>query len=84
MNIVIVGCGRMGQGIALTYALSGYSVHLLDAKARRPKKFLELLDQTQKDLYETLNILHKIDLIKKLDSTELYFFDPSKKLLYTK
>ena len=66
MNIVIVGCGRMGQGIALTYALAGYSVHLLDAKTRPPIKFLELLDQTQKDLYETLNILHKIDLIKKL------------------
>ena len=50
MNIVIVGCGRMGQGIALTYALAGYSVHLLDAKTRPPIKFLELLDQTQKDL----------------------------------
>lgn len=65
MNIVIVGCGRMGQGIALTYALAGYSIHLLDAKKRENKEFLELLYQTQNNLNETLNILYRIKLIKK-------------------
>ena len=65
MNIVVVGCGRMGQGIALTYALAGYSIHLLDAKTREHKEFLELLHQTQNNLNETLNILYRIKLIKK-------------------
>ena len=34
MKIIIVGCGRMGQGIAITFALAGYSIYLLDAKKR--------------------------------------------------
>ena len=34
MNIVIDGCGRMGQGIAITYALAGYNLKLIDIKKR--------------------------------------------------
>ena len=28
MNITIIGCGRMGQGIAITFALAGYKIQL--------------------------------------------------------
>ena len=31
MNIIIIGCGRMGQGIAITFALAGYKIKLTRA-----------------------------------------------------
>ena len=66
MNIVIAGCGRMGQGIAITYALAGYPIHLIDIKKRNPKDFNILIEQTKTKLNNTLNILCNINLIKKL------------------
>ena len=66
MNIVIAGCGRMGQGIAITYALAGYPIHLIDIKKRNPKDFNMLIEQTKTKLNNTLNILCNINLIKKL------------------
>ena len=66
MNIVIAGCGRMGQGLAITYALAGYPIHLIDIKKRNPKDFNILIEQTKTKLNNTLNILCNINLIKKL------------------
>jgi len=66
MNIVIAGCGRMGQGIAITYALAGYPIHLIDIKKRNSKDFNILREQTKTKLNNTLNILCNINLIKKL------------------
>ena len=66
MNIIIAGCGRMGQGIAITYALAGYQIQLIDMKERNSKNFNLLLDQTITKLNSTLNILYNIKLIKKV------------------
>ena len=57
MNIIIAGCGRMGQGIAITYALAGYQIQLIDMKERNSKNFNLLLGQTITKLNNTLNIL---------------------------
>jgi len=65
MKIVIVGCGRMGQGIAITFALAGYSIYLLDAKKRTDKDFALFLKRTKDSINNNLKILNNIDLIKK-------------------
>ena len=42
-SITAVGMGRMGRGIAISFALSGYTVELIDLKRRSKKQFLQLL-----------------------------------------
>ena len=66
MNIIIAGCGRMGQGIAITCTLAGYQIQLIDMKEINWKNFNLLLDQTITKLNSTLNILYNIKLIKKV------------------
>ena len=66
MNIIIAGCGRMGQGIAITYALAGYQIQLIDMKERNSKNFNLLVVSTITKLNNTLNILYNIKLIKKV------------------
>ena len=48
MKIVIVGCGRMGQGIAITFALAGHPIELIDTKKRTKKELALVLKNTNK------------------------------------
>ncbi len=42
-NISVIGSGTMGNGIAHTFALSGYSVHLVDISEESLKKGMETI-----------------------------------------
>jgi 3-hydroxybutyryl-CoA dehydrogenase len=41
-HIAVAGAGRMGRGIALSFALAGYSVTLVDSEAREAQDFESL------------------------------------------
>ena len=65
MNIIIIGCGRMGQGIAITFALAGYKIQLIDIKKRSNDNFTNLLIKINSEISKNLKILNKIKLINK-------------------
>ena len=65
MNIVIIGCGRMGQGIAITFALAGYKLKLIDIKKRSKNDFNKLLIKINSGISKNLEILNNIKLINK-------------------
>jgi 3-hydroxybutyryl-CoA dehydrogenase len=49
-NIAVVGAGRMGRGIALSFAWAGYPVALIDSEERSTDAFRELAASLQRDL----------------------------------
>ena len=65
MNIIIIGCGRMGLGIAITFALAGYKIKPLDIKKRSNNNFTNLLIKSNAEISKNLKILNKIKLINK-------------------
>jgi len=65
MKIVIVGCGRMGQGIGVTFALAGYPIVLIDIKKRNKKDITLVLKNTTKSIENNLKLISHINLIKK-------------------
>jgi len=89
MNIIIIGCGRMGQGIAITFALAGYKIKLIDIKKRSKNDFSELLINTNSGLSQSLKILSNISLIKKtnikkiLNNVEVIKFNEHKNIINT-
>lgn len=55
--IAIAGAGRMGRGIALTFAYQGYQVFLLDIKDRKNEEFQELTLNAMAEIKSQLDIL---------------------------
>lgn len=55
--IVSVGAGRMGRGIAITFALAGYRVRLVDMKPRSGAAFEQLCDDARNEIASTLAML---------------------------
>ena len=49
-NIAVVGAGRMGRGIALSFAWAGYAVALVDSEERTPDEFAETAATTATEL----------------------------------
>jgi len=49
-NIAVAGAGRMGQGIAVSFAWAGYPVTLVDSEERAPEAFAELAATTNAEL----------------------------------
>jgi len=55
--------GRMGRGIAISFALSGYTVKLIDLKRRSKKQFLRLSEETNKEIHESISLLEKFNVL---------------------
>ena len=62
-KICIVGIGRMGKGIALTFAYAGYPVVLSDSEERSPEAFDALQRTTMDELGAELQFLHMAEVI---------------------
>jgi len=56
-NIAVAGAGRMGRGIALSFALAGYPVALIDSEERDAAAFAELAALTAKELAAETGLL---------------------------
>lgn len=57
--ISIAGAGRMGVGIALTFAYKGYQVKLIDIKKRDDQGFQQLQSRCYNEIRKQLNVLVK-------------------------
>lgn len=62
-RIVSVGAGRMGRGIAITFALAGYDVCLVDAKDRTADEFDALRIDALQEVTETLGMLSELNVL---------------------
>lgn len=64
-QIAVIGMGRMGRGIALSYIYAGLPVLLVDAKARKDSERIALIESTLDELNYDLELLQKSGLIDK-------------------
>lgn len=69
--IAIAGAGRMGRGIALTFAYQGYQVNLIDMKDRGKEEFERLKSNVLKEIKNQLKILELGDVISKESITSI-------------
>ncbi|QQK74387.1 3-hydroxyacyl-CoA dehydrogenase [Salicibibacter cibarius] len=63
--IAIAGIGRMGRGIALTFAYQGYDVILIDLKKREYDEFRQLKSNSLNDIWNQLDVLVLTDIVSK-------------------
>lgn len=61
--IGIVGAGRMGRGIATSFALAGHKVHLLDLRPREAEDFARLSEDARGDIARDVDFLASAGLI---------------------
>ena len=62
-RIACLGAGRMGRGIAIVFAFSGYEVDLVDFKERSAPDFKLFEAETREELDSTLAIMSRIGLL---------------------
>ncbi len=63
-NETLVGCvgaGRMGRGIALTFAYAGYSAALIDLKPRLPDAWDEVVASAREEIEADLRFLLRVN-----------------------
>lgn len=61
-TIAAAGAGRMGRGIAITFAIAGHPVRLVDLKPRGDEEFSKLRDSAYREITATLEMLAQIGL----------------------
>ncbi|MEL7564194.1 MAG: 3-hydroxybutyryl-CoA dehydrogenase [Dehalobacterium sp.] len=61
----VVGCGRMGVGIAQVFAYAGHSVLLIDAKERAEEQRLKLAAFIKDQITANLSFLSRIGMVEK-------------------
>jgi 3-hydroxybutyryl-CoA dehydrogenase len=64
-NIVAIGAGRMGRGIAQVFAYAGYEVSIVDYKKRSKVEALKLLDEAKKEVSDNLDALHLLNTVRE-------------------
>lgn len=63
-NIVALGAGRMGRGIAQMFAYAGHEVTILDLKKRSPTDSRVLLDGALSEIEDNLTFLSSLKVLK--------------------
>ena len=61
--VVAAGAGRMGQGMAIAFALAGHPVKLIDLKPRSAAEFSAMRERVEQALAQNLDMLCAIGLI---------------------
>ena len=62
-RIAVVGAGRMGRGISLSFAFSGYPVQLIDSEERGAADFAELADSVAREIETELEFLQRLSVV---------------------
>src|SRR5690625_3697484 len=62
-SISVIGSGRMGRGIALSFAYQGYEAILIDVKERNGEEFNDLLSRSHTDFANQTKVLITSGLI---------------------
>jgi 3-hydroxybutyryl-CoA dehydrogenase len=66
--IACLGAGRMGRGIAVAFAYAGYTVTMIDVKARPVEQFAKLEAEALDEIRKTLASLARFGLLKDGDA----------------
>ncbi|MEY9794573.1 3-hydroxyacyl-CoA dehydrogenase [Bradyrhizobium ottawaense] len=66
-NIVCLGAGRMGRGIAVAFAYAGHQVTMIDVKARSAEDFAKLEADALGEVTKTFASLSKLGLLTEAD-----------------
>ena len=64
-RISVAGIGRMGQGIAISFAYAGFPVSLIDTEQRETEAFQALVSQCRNDIQAELDSLAQNDLLEQ-------------------
>ncbi len=79
--VSVVGAGRMGRGIAVSYILAKIPVKLVDLKERSSSDFESFIHAAVKEIEQDLQFLVSVDFITQSDLVSMLdlvtFFDPS-------
>jgi 3-hydroxybutyryl-CoA dehydrogenase len=70
-TIAVIGPGRMGRGIALTFAYAGLPVVVCDLKLRTAKQSEKLFAEAKAEIADNLNLLAKLGMISGEDETQI-------------
>jgi 3-hydroxybutyryl-CoA dehydrogenase len=62
-RIAVVGAGRMGRGISLSFAFSGFPVHLIDSEERSPEAFTELAESIKQEIATELGFMQRLQIV---------------------
>src|SRR4051812_11299254 len=66
-NIVCLGAGRMGRGIAVAFAYAGHRVTMIDVKPRSAEDFAKLEADALGEVRKTFTSLSKLGLLTEAD-----------------
>ena len=61
--IAVVGAGRMGRGISLSFAFSGHTVQLFDSEERGSAAFLDLSESVHREIDTELGFMQRLQLV---------------------
>ncbi|MFD1708950.1 3-hydroxybutyryl-CoA dehydrogenase [Siminovitchia sediminis] len=64
-SILIAGAGRMGRGIALTFAYQGFQVDLVDFKQRTDQEFAQYIVDAKREIKGQLTILSRSGVLSE-------------------
>ena len=70
-TIAAVGIGRMGRGIAISFAFSGHTVQLIDLKKRDKTDFTKLINEAHKDIDNTLSMFEKFKILTQSEKEKI-------------
>ncbi|MBT4523203.1 MAG: 3-hydroxybutyryl-CoA dehydrogenase, partial [Halieaceae bacterium] len=69
--IAVVGSGRMGRGISLSFAFSGYAVQLFDSEERSEEAFGELSASIEQEIKTEMNFLQRLQLVSAQQALDI-------------
>ena len=70
-RVAAIGAGRMGRGIAQTFACAGYDIALIDFKERPAADAARLLDEAAAEIAGNLDFLAELDVIGATDKAAI-------------
>ncbi|MFQ5660650.1 MAG: 3-hydroxybutyryl-CoA dehydrogenase [Gammaproteobacteria bacterium] len=70
-GIAVIGAGRMGRGIALSFTYAGYTVSLIDSEDRSAGDFNNLVASVHDEFQTELQLLQDIDVISAQQSAAI-------------
>ena len=65
--VAVLGCGRMGRGLAQSFAYAGFPVRLIDAKHRAPAEAEQALSEAKAEVERDLTVLAECGVMPASD-----------------
>lgn len=70
-DVAALGAGRMGRGIALSFACAGQGIVLIDVKKRTPEDFARLREEAFQDLRNQLDSMVELGIVPQAAITPI-------------